>query len=483
MTGRGGRGTAAALALVLLGTALVCHPASAQSLNEALAAAYKNNPRLDADRARQRATDEEVARANSGYRPSVAASAEIGYQRNDTSPSSPANGETHPKGYAITGSQPIFSGFRVLNGVRRAEATVRAGREALRLTEQEVLLAAATAYMDVVRDQAIVRLRENNVTVLTRELRATQDRFSVGEVTRTDVAQAQARRASAVSNLDAARAELRSSRARFEQVVGFPPNNLRDQRPPERTLPKSLPDAIGIALKEYPEVVNALYNEQANRHNVDAIWGELLPTVSLDARYQRNFDTSRTIDEAETTTVTGRVTVPIYERGGEVHARVRQAKHTHVQALQLVEQQRTVAQERVVSAWSAYTAAKAQIESDRAQVAATRTALAGVREEERVGQRTLLDVLNAEAEALNAEVGLVRTQRDLVVRGYALLASVGRLSAAETGVTSKAYDPDVHYHEIRRKWWGISITRSDGRREVHDMWETHGVKYEENRLK
>jgi outer membrane protein len=175
--------------------------------------------------------------------------------------------------------------------------------------------------------------------------------------------------------------------------------------------------------------------------------------------------------------------VPIYERGGEVHARVRQAKHTHVQALQLVEQQRTVAQERVVSAWSAYTAAKAQIESDRAQVAATRTALAGVREEERVGQRTLLDVLNAEAEALNAEVGLVRTQRDLVVRGYALLASVGRLSAAETGVTSKAYDPDVHYHEIRRKWWGISITRSDGRREVHDMWETHGVKYEENRLK
>jgi outer membrane protein len=481
--GRGLRGVAASLALTLLSSTLACHPASAQSINEALAAAYKNNPRLDADRARQRATDEEVARANSGYRPSINATGEIGYQRTDTSPATTTNGESHPKGYAITGSQPIFRGFRTLNNVRRAEATVRAGREALRLTEQDVLLAAATAYMDVVRDQAIVRLRENNVNVLTRELKATQDRFSVGEVTRTDVAQAQARRAVSVSELDAARAALRTSRAAFEAVVGFPPRNLTDQRPPESKLPKSLPEALAITMREYPRVVNALYNEQAARHNVDLIWGELLPTVSLDARYQRSFDTSRTIDEAESTTVTGRVTVPIYDQGGEVHARVRQAKHTHVQSLQVVEQERADAQSRATSAWSSYQAAKAQLESDRSQVAATRTALAGVREEERVGQRTLLDVLNAENEALNAEVRLVTTQRNLVVAGYALLSAIGRLSAAETGVVGQAYDPDVHYHEIRRKWWGISITRSDGRREVHDMWETHGVKYEENRLK
>ncbi len=446
--------------------------AVAESLREALASAYKKNPRIDAERARLRATDEEVSRANSGYRPTVTGSADIGYERRDSKPQSPADGENHPKGYAVNASQPIFNGFRTLNGVREAEATVRAGRETLRNVEQEVLLQAVTAYMDVVRDQEIVKLRENNVSVLSRELKATQDRFSVGEVTRTDVAQAEARRAGSVSQLDLARANLKTSRATYERVVGHPPSHLQAQRPHAKLLPKSVEEAIRISYLESPTVVTALYREQAARHNVDKIWGELLPEVRVDANYSHRYDPSRTTDETEVTTVTGRLTVPLYQ-AGEVHARVRQSKHTHVSRLQEIEQSRTEVRERVVQAWSQLTAARAALESDQIQVNATRTALAGVREEEKVGQRTLLDVLNAEQEALNAEVTLTTTQRNLVVASFNVVASIGRLNVADLGTVEKVYDPEVHYHDVRRKWWGISITYPDGRREHHDLWNTH----------
>jgi outer membrane protein len=460
----------------LMCIAMTPQTVSAESLRDALAAAYKSNPRIDAERARLRATDEEVARANSGYRPTVTGSADIGYERRSTKPPSTADGETHPKGYSLNATQPIFNGFRTLNGVREAEAIVRAGRETLRTVEQEVLQQTVTAYMDVVRDQAIVRLRESNVTVLTRELKATQDRFSVGEVTRTDVAQAEARRASAVSQLDLARANLKASRATFERVVGHPPSNLQEQRPHEKSLPRSVTEAVQIGSRESPTVVAALYREQAARHNVDKIWGEMLPEVRVDAAHTHRYDPSRTTDEAETTTVTGRLTVPLYQ-AGEVHARVRQSKHTHVSRLQEIEQTRTEVKERVEQAWSQLTAARAALESDRVQVNASRTALAGVREEERVGQRTLLDVLNAEQEALNAEVQIVTTQRNLVVASYNVLASIGRLSVVDLGTVEQAYDPEAHYHEVRRKWWGISITYPDGRREHHDLWNTHTEKH------
>ena len=459
--------------------ALAAGPAAAQSLREALASAYQYNPRLDAERARQRATDEEVSRAHSGYRPTVTGSADIGYNRTDTKPQGTGtnNGETHPKGFGVTATQPIFRGFRTLNGVRLAESTVRAGRETLRNVEQSVLLEGATAYVDVVRDQNIVKLRENNVDVLARELKATRDRFSVGEVTRTDVAQAEARRAAAVSALDLARANLKTSRATFERVIGYPPRTLAEQKPPANLLPKSLNEAIDITSKENPTIVAALYNEQASRHNVDLIWGELLPTVRLDATYAQRYDPSRAIDEAETTTVTGRLDVPLYE-AGDVRARVRQAKHTHVSRLQQIEQARTETKAATISAWSNLTAARAQIEADQVQVTATSTALAGVREEERVGQRTLLDVLNAEQEALNAQVQLATTKRNLVVASYSVLSAIGRLTIPELGNADIAYDVEAHYHEVRRKWWGISITHANGHRERLDLWDTHGVKHD-----
>ncbi len=451
--------------------------ARANSLKDAAASAYKYNPRLAAERARQRATDEEVARAHSGYRPSVAASADIGYQRALTSPSAPSSdGETVPKGYGITARQPIFNGFRTVNGVRVAEAVVRAGREVLRAVEQSVLLETVSTYMDVVRDQAILKLRENNVRVLAQELKATNARLQVAEVTRTDVAQAEARHAAAVSQLDLARANLKTSRAFFERVTGHPPNRLGDQRPPYSLLPKTLDASIDITLREAPSVIAALYTEQAARDNVNLIWGELLPSIRLDANYSHRYDTSRSVDETETTTVRGVLDVPLYQ-AGDVQARVRAAKHTHVSRIQQIAQARTEAKASTIAAWSALTAARAQLHSDQAQVKATRFALNGVRTEEKVGQRTLLDVLNAEQEALNAEVSLVTTKRNLVVAGYGVLAAIGRLSITELGATELAYDPEAHYNEVRRKWWGISITHGDGRSERVDLWESHGRRH------
>ena len=453
--------------LFVAGVGLGGSGASAETLKQALGATYKFNPRLDAARAIQRATDEEVPRALSGYRPSITGSADTSFERQTTRFGGGLGSSTtdsNPRGYQIGAIQPIFRGFRTKNAVSAAEATVRAQWETLRITEGQVLLEAVTAYMDVVRDQAILTLRENNVTVLTRDLKATEDRFQVGEVTRTDVAQAQARRASAVAALDLARANLKSSRATFERVVGHPPSRLVEPGPSSQ-VPKGQNDAVETSARESPNVVAALYREQAARFNVDLIRGERLPTVQLEANYGRRFEPQESVEAAETTTVTGRVTVPFYT-GGEVEARVRQAKHTHVQRLQEIEQARTEVREQVVTAWAQLQAAKAAEESDRISVEANRIALAGVREEERVGQRTLLDVLNAEQELLNSEVTLVTDRRNLVVASYSVLSTIGRLNAQELGVSGIIYDPEQHYQEVRRKWFDISITHGDGRREV-----------------
>jgi outer membrane protein len=465
-----------AVCLALAGGAL--HPSSAlsETLHQALASAYKYNPRIDAERARLRATDEEIARANAGYRPIISGTADVTHDWTKSRPPGFGDGSNVSKGYGVGLSQSLFSGFRTVNAVNEAEAVVRSGRELLRDVEQAVLLDAATAFMDVIRDQAILRLRENNVNVLSRELQATRDRFAVGEVTRTDVSQAEARRAGSISALDLARSNLKISRAAFERIVGHAPTRLVEPRGAYSRLPRSQDAAVSIAIREAPSVVGALYREQAARFVVDRIWGELLPEVRLEASYSQRFDPTSTVDEREGTTVTGRVNIPIYS-GGEVHARVRQAKHTHLSRIQEIEQYRTEAREGVYSAWAQLTAARAQLESDQAQVAAARTALTGVREEQKVGQRTILDVLNAEQELLTAQVSLETTRRNLVVTSYLVMRSIGRLTSEQLSLTKLVYDPEVHYKDVRRKWWGISITHSDGRHERLDLWDKHGAKH------
>ena len=457
------------MAVCLIGGPIFAAPSAlAESLPEALGSAYAYNPRLDAQRAFLRATDEDVAVAMSGYRPDIGVTGDYGVRSTHRKPSTLGDGVFQPGGWSVSGTQNIFRGFRTYNAVNRAEADVRAEREVYRDVESSVLLQAATAYMDVVRDKEVVRLAENNVNVLSRELKATEDRFSVGEVTRTDVAQAVARRADAVSDLESARANLRTSRGAFLQVIGNPPSDLFDPGPPDQFLPGSLEEAINVSNNENPLVVASLYREQAAGYRIKEIRGELLPTLTVEGSYDQRFNTGRLLfDKEETTSVIGRLAIPLYQ-GGEVSARVRQAKQNQIGFLQQIEQVRTEEAQKVVFAWSQLEAARAQLESDTISVESNRVALQGVREEEKVGQRTILDVLDAEQEYVQAEVDLERTKRNLVVAGYAVLSAMGRLDAAWIGVAANVYDPQVHYHEVRRKWFGLSITHGDGRHETFE---------------
>ncbi len=446
------------------GLVLRATPVRAETIRQAMASAYENNPKLDAERARLRATDEEVPRALSGYRPRITGNADGGVNRLETKPNTSSEGESRPWGYSVTLSQPVFSGFRTPNAVSEAEAQVRAGREQLRSVEQQVLLETATAFADVVRDQEVARLRETNVGVLTKEVAATEARWAAREVTRTDVSQAKARMARALSQLDQARGSLKSSRAAFERAVGRAPMGLTPPGPPKELLPRSLEEAHAAGEKESPAVVGALYREAAERHSIARIRGELLPDVRLEATYGSRFRLQGGLDEQESASVTGRLSMPLYE-GGETYARVRQAKHRHVSRLQEIEQARQETRAGVTQAWSRYQTTRSQLKSDRMQADAARTALEGVREEERAGQRTILDLLNAEQELVDAQVQLVGTRRELVVAAYGLLAQMGRLTATELDLGQAVYDPTANYHEVRNSWLGLSITRADGRRE------------------
>ena len=459
---RGHTACASVLAAVALTMPFAASAARADTLANALATAYRYNPQIDAERARLRATDEGVAQAMSSFRPDFTATVDVGVQSSNTNPASAADGRSRPRGYQLNFVQPLFTGFQATNAVNEAEANVRAAQQTLRSVEQTVLQAVVTAYMDVVRDTALLRLRENNLDFLSKELRATQDRFEVGEVTRTDVAQARARRSAAVSDISLAKANLKSSRARFERLVGRTPGRLMPPPLPKHVLPKSLHKAIAISLQQNPTVVSALYQEQSAKFAVDRVTGELSPTVQLEAAYQKRRDPNPITELTETGSVTARMQIPFY-RGGDTHARIRQAKHTHVSRIQEIEQARTEAREQTTSAWSLFRASQDQLKSDQAQVDAQRIALQGVQEEERVGQRTLLDVLDAQQELLNAQVTLTSTRRDIVVNAYAVLSAIGRLDGDQYGVASTVYDPDVHYHEVRRKWFGISITRDEDR--------------------
>jgi outer membrane protein len=481
------RSGASALAFGAVAASLAA-PSSAETLNEALSNAYLVNPALNAERARLRATDEQVSIAKSGLRPNINASGDIAVRdvqadiarsgqgqslRCDaaTRMLEPAfcaalesglfadgggagEGTTHPRGYAVQLSQPIFEGFQNINAIRQAKAGVQAGRETLRAVEQTTLLNALTAYVDVVRDQAVVRLRESNVEVLSEQLRQTQDRFNVGEVTRTDVAQAEARRSDAVTQLYAAQADLKSSRATYEQVIGHPPSSPLQPPSIGQLLPTRLDDAMTLSDGQNPFILSAVYQEEASLYNVNQIMGELLPNVSLDAQYLERFGESRAIDSQQVATIMGRVNVPLYQGGG-VAARIRQAKEVNIQFKKEVEDARLRIHAEVISNWAQLQATASQIQSAQDSLEANRIALEGVREEERVGQRTTLDVLNAQLEYLGSQIQLVTAQRDRVVAEYALYASVGHLDAQSLSLSVPYYDPFEHYDLVKNKWFGL----------------------------
>src|SRR6476661_4609552 len=485
------RGGATVIACLAVGVVLCARTATAETLNEALSNTYLINPVLNSERARLRATDEQVAVAISGLRPNISASGDAAFRNQESDvvggsrsnfqtcdvttrgnepafcafldataaaaarPTAlPDDGVTHPYGYSVTLSHPIFEGFQNLNAIRNAKATVQAGREGLRAVEPTPLLNAVTAYVDVVRDQAVVRLRQTNVDVLTEQLRQTKDRFNVGEVTRTDVAQAEARRSDSITQLYAAQANLKTSRATYEVVIGHPPSNLVHPPSIVHLLPSQLDDAMTLGDGQNPFILTAVYQEEASLYNVAQIEGELLPEATLNADYTQRFGLSKTLKEQQVFTVIGRVNVPLYQGGG-VAARIRQAKETNNQLKKEVEDARLRIHAEVIANWAQLQATASEIQSAQDALEANRIALEGVREEEKVGQRTTLDVLNAELEYLGSQIQLVTAKRDRVVAEYALYGSVGRLDAQSLGLSVPYYDPFEHYNIVKNKWFGL----------------------------
>ncbi len=445
--------------------------ASAETLDSALARAYRGNPTLGAQRASVRATDENVPRALSLGRPRVSATADAGVTYTETrtefgptltSPGGVSENfeTTFPRGAGVQVDQTLFNGNRTLNSTRQAESQVLGARETLRNTEQTILFNGAQAYMNVLRDTAILNLQRNNVEVIEEQLRQTRDRFNVGEVTRTDVAQAEARLAAGQSQVSLAESNLRASIALFRQVIGVEPRQLAPGRPLDRLLPRSVDAAIQVGLREHPAVLSALHAVDVAELQVKVTEGELFPTLGLTGSANERYDVQSPGDRRFTASAVARLTVPIYE-GGEVYARVRQAKETVGQRRIEAEVTRDQVRATVVSAWGQLEASRAQIQAAQAQVQAAEIALSGVREEARVGQRTTLDVLNAQQELLTARVNLITAQRDRVVNSFAVVQAMGRLSTRALGLNIAQYHAREHFDQVKDLW--IGVRTPDGR--------------------
>src|SRR6201996_7049646 len=445
-------------------------PVLADTIEAALVRAYQNNPQLNAQRASVRATDENVPQALSGYRPKVALTASGGYQYTDTlltaggTPTAIARTEDHgtngPRAAGLTVTQTLYNGNQTANKTRAAESQVSGAREALRVLEQTVLLSAASVYMDYLRDAAIVEVNKSNVRVLDQTLKQTKDRFNVGEVTRTDVAQSEAQLAAGKTQLLAADATLTTTQANFRRIIGNEPKALAPGSPVDRYLPTSLPGAVELSLIENPNVTASMYGIDVNFLQVKVNEGALLPTVTLQASVQQAYEQSLQVYQTFGASAIAQVSVPVYQGGAE-YSLIRQSKESLAQQRLNLEQVRDQTRANVVTAWGQLQAGRAQVASAQSQVSASEIALNGVREEAKAGQRTTLDVLNAQQALVNARVALVTAQHDRVVASYAVLNAVGRLSPAVLNLPTTVYDPSVHYLQVRDAWAGVRTP--DGR--------------------
>jgi len=452
-------------ALIVMALPPCASPGRAETMSSALVRAYVGNPDLNQQRVGVRATDENLPRATSTWRPTATANAQYGYSRLDRTDASgmtpPTRANTASWTYGLTVTQNLFNGNRTVNGVRQAESNIFGARETMRNTEENVLLNGATAYMDVLRDTAILDLRKNNIIVLQEQLRQTVDRFTVGEVTRTDVAQAESSLASARSDYFTAQANLATSIANYRQVIGVEPTRLEPARSIESLLPYTLGVAVQLALAEHPEVQAALHAVDAAALQVKLVEGELYPTVNLVGSVQNSYAHLGVPGQRFFTgSIVGQLTIPIYE-GGEVYARTRQAKETLGQARLQADLQRDMVRAAVVSSWGQLESARAVIQSSKASVKSNEIALDSIRQEAEVGQRTTFDVLFQQQQLLNARVALVTAQRDRVVASYAMMAAIGRLSAANLNLAVTEYDPTIHFDQVKDKW--IGLRTPDGR--------------------
>ncbi len=451
----------------------------AETMAGALARAYVNNPEIGQQRAALRAIDENMPKARAGWLPMIGATTYAGrsylYQRDppprQTTPDpgvDPADDESlkpprgqkfraFPRGYGLTLNQPVFDGFKTLNGVRQAEAQIFGGREDLRGVEQDVLMATATAYMDVLRDTAILGLRGSNVRVLEEQVKQTRLRGAVGQATEADVAQAEAALAQGRSDLSAARGALQASMATYRRLVGVEPRALQAAAGVESLLPKSVDRAVEIGLQEHPAIASALHGADAAAFGVKLAESALYPNASISGAVNRDLDVeSMSGKKSFAAAIFGQINVPIYS-GGMDYASIRQAKEQAGQARLMADLQRNQVRAAIVTAWAQLQAAKAQIGATRATVVAAEVALKGIRGEAVVGQRTTFDILTAQRMLLDARVGHVTAQRDRVVASYAALAAFGRLTASGLGLAAQSYDPTRHFDLVKGRLFGADV--------------------------
>ena len=435
----------------------------ADTLKQALAQAYSNNPSINAQRANTRSIDETVAIAKSGYRPVISGSADIGRTRTVTdSPKvttffGTSGGRTRtdlkPGGFGVSIAWNLFDGFQTQNNVRAAKAGVMASRETLRNIEQNILFDAASVYLDVIRDGLIANYRAQALKFLQEQVRSEQSRFDVGESTRTDVAQARGRKAAAEAQLSLAKANLISSRAVYRQVIGRDPGKLSSPKGVERLIPKNAGSAVAVASSNHPAIKATNHLVDQAQFNVKSSEGELLPTLSLSGSATRRYNVAEDTDQ-DSTSVTANLSVPIYQ-GGRVSAQVRQNKEILGQRRIEVDQSVNDVRAAVISAYSQLEAARAASIANRTQLEAAKLALEGAVEERRVGQRTTLDVLNTQQDVLNAQIALADAQRNHVVASYAALSAIGKLDAATLGLQVAKYDPEDHFIAVKDKWFGL----------------------------
>ena len=447
--------TLPALAQTMPPAAQAPAPQPNETLREALVKAYRTNPDITAERANLRATDENVPIARSRGLPGVTSNA--GYNENlyDTDSSGLASPRTGSVGLDL--SVPVFSGGSVRNSIRAAETRVEAGRAGLRSVESALFTDVVAVYMDVIRDEATVRLNQQNVRALDVNLQATRDRFEVGDLTRTDVAQSEARLALAQSQLRGAEARLISSRENYIRIVGTAPGVLA-QPPALPGLPASPDQAVQVALTDNPALEGARKAREASRYDVNVARAGRLPTVSVGVGgdYYNRFGSvpgpgraAGLKNDGFATSAGVSISLPLFQ-GGRPAAQVRQAQARESASIEQVTatERAVIAQAR--SAYAVYQSALRVIESSRVAVQANQLSLEGVRAENSVGTRTILDILNAEQELLNSQVQLVTAERDAYVAGFAVLAAMGKAEAADLGLDGgPLYDPVANYDRVR----------------------------------
>ncbi len=461
----GGGRTRCAIRLAVLAAALTVFgtpvAAVAQSLYEAMAIAYDSNPRILSERARLRATDESVPQALAGWRPTLEATGSLGRVRENRNRGVGTDYRTRfSTGIRVT--QNIYEGGRTQASIARAEADVLAGRAQLLTVEQDVLLDVATSYLNVVRDREVLQLQIANERRLERQLEATSDRFEVGEVTRTDVAQAESRLARATADRIASEADLEVSSAFYEQVVGQAPGeDLAYPEAEEPGLPATREESSNLASERNPDVLSTFYERRSAQRTVDQEFADLLPSVDLEGELDRRRNTAADDTTVKSASVTANVTIPIYQAGSET-SEVREARQLVRQANDRIVDARRQAVEDATSAWETLQSSRAQIIAFESAVRATGIALEGVEQEAAVGSRTVLDILDAEQEFLDAQVNLVRARRDVYVDGYSLLSAVGSLTARDLALPLQFYDEQEYYDQVRNLWWGVGEAPEPG---------------------